>query len=988
MPFKSKHEPMADKESRSTAAGQNKTRQRTPFLKSLQDYLKRKKDLKQQRNEERKKKQQEQKTVRVSKKAGMSLLMNKYVKLARSGQVRGAKDSAKEATANSTVGQKTDDSLNLLPLDEKELGLDLPAAEKKPSNEQPAPIEKLEEVKVEDKKVPASKADDKIFDKVKGSAIDESIFGSTEEGAMAFPEDVITDEELAQYIEIPEALLEEAKELEVMAKDISKEELEDMADFLGVFKGGAATSMEQFSDYAAIDPADLADMKPAKKSKTKKSEKQEIVKGKHKMEKKKVEKATKTGKKSKTKSAKSGGPSIGLGAFAQLKQLLSQQRKLLESVGSIAKMPVFNRKNAKKLKKLMEAAEKGDIVVQPKGKKSKSKKGKAVAEELVAAQVAQVADQSGATPRVGGAISSAPPVRETGKAAKKGKEAGDPTKVKGGDLVSSGAALAEEDQAIATNTLGMEILDEDEQEDRRKNLEKQAKAIEKEMKNRALPKESIKKLKEEGLGIDLEGTSKKKKHKKVDVGELREDLEQEDFLESTAPAQEGIKPNVKAVKLSKNQKKALELQRKKQEKMEIKRQSQMAKKKKMEEKRWGEEAKRREQLLKKREDERKKREKQMKKGRQDIKIKIPKKQAKQGGIKAALSSLNYMGMGKERVGFISNLGTMMDAGLPLLDALRSLEMEAKNKQMKKLMNRIITAIELGSPLWRAMEAQYFFQPQQCAMVKVGEEAGNLTENLKYLTEQSEKDESLRSKVKTAMIYPVIIFVMLTAIIMGLGIFVLPNLIQVIYSLGVPLPFVTRMIIKFTNLFENHSMTIIPGFFGGSILLVILTKYTSFKVIVQWFMFKIPGIGALLREATLSRFGVIMGGLLSAGLPVTDALDSVANVTPMVKYRKFYYELLEHIRLGDSFRTSFKLIKLSDKCFPTSVQQLVITGEQSGSLTRIMQKIAEIHDKKATNIAEKLPVILEPMLLLFIGSLVGTIALGILAPIYSIVGNVG
>ncbi len=193
---------------------------------------------------------------------------------------------------------------------------------------------------------------------------------------------------------------------------------------------------------------------------------------------------------------------------------------------------------------------------------------------------------------------------------------------------------------------------------------------------------------------------------------------------------------------------------------------------------------------------------------------------------------------------------------------------------------------------------------------------------------------------------------------------------------------------FTNFFEKHGSVFVPSMFVAIIVMIILNKYTSFKVVVQWVVLHIPGIGVLVREATLSRFGVVMGGLMQAGVPVTEALESIAKVTALVGYKKFYYQLLEHVKLGDSFGTAFKKIRRANKCFPPGFQQLIVTGEKSGSLTKIMFKIAEIHEKHASEVAEKLPVILEPMLLLFIGGLVGTIALGILAPIYSVVGKVG
>jgi len=218
--------------------------------------------------------------------------------------------------------------------------------------------------------------------------------------------------------------------------------------------------------------------------------------------------------------------------------------------------------------------------------------------------------------------------------------------------------------------------------------------------------------------------------------------------------------------------------------------------------------------------------------------------------------------------------------------------------------------------------------------------------------------------------------------------VLPNLIGVLYSLNVPLPLVTRGVIAFTNFFTNYGVIAVPGMIVGVIALVVLGKTTPLKVVFQWMMFHIPGIGQLAREATIARFGVILGGLLKAGVPVIEAVQSLIDVTPIVAYRKLYEHMLDHISVGDSFAKSFTSIKGSEKLLPASVQQLVITGEKSGSLADIMLKVADIYDKKASETAQKLPVVLEPMLLLFIGSLVGTIAFAIIVPIYSIVGSVG
>lgn len=358
------------------------------------------------------------------------------------------------------------------------------------------------------------------------------------------------------------------------------------------------------------------------------------------------------------------------------------------------------------------------------------------------------------------------------------------------------------------------------------------------------------------------------------------------------------------------------------------------------------------------------------------------------GLGKFFASLNNMGMGKQRVAMIQSLAMMMNAGLPLIDALETLEHEIRNRAAKKIVKRIGAAVDAGTPLWRAMQQQYLFTPYEIALVRIGEEAGNLARNMEYLAIQQEKDRALRAKVKMAMIYPTIVMILMFIIVMGLGMFVLPNLIQVLLSLNAELPVTTRAVIYVTNMFSEYGAVAIPSMIGGFIVLALLAKFTPFCAVTQWVSFHIPGVGALGRSATIARFGVILGGLLRAGVPLTEALSSLEDVTHVVAYKKLYKNLLEHILQGDSFSKSFQAIRGSSKLLPISVQQLVVTGEQSGTLSETLLKIAEIYEKKAEETAEKLPVILEPMLLLFIGGLVGTIAFSIITPIYGVVGNVG
>jgi len=356
--------------------------------------------------------------------------------------------------------------------------------------------------------------------------------------------------------------------------------------------------------------------------------------------------------------------------------------------------------------------------------------------------------------------------------------------------------------------------------------------------------------------------------------------------------------------------------------------------------------------------------------------------------KKMLLSLNHIGMGKLRMMFIQSVALMLDAGLPLIDSLKTQLMETKAKAMRKVIQDITTAVENGVPFWRAMEEQCFFSPYEIALVRIGEEGGNLSRNMQYLAEQQEKDRALKAKVKMAMIYPTVVLIMAFVLIMGLGLFVLPNLVQVLYSLNVPLPLVTRVVIAFSKMFEKHGAVFAPLLLFALINFLLLGKFTRFRVVTQWLVYHTPGVGSLAREATVAQFGVILGGLLRAGVPLMEAMKSLVEVTHIIVFKNFYRELLEHISLGDSFTKSFELIPASKKLIPISVQQLVMTGEKSGSLSEVLMKVADMYDKKASETAEKLPVILEPVLLLVIGGIVGMIAFAIIIPIYSVVGNIG
>jgi len=237
-----------------------------------------------------------------------------------------------------------------------------------------------------------------------------------------------------------------------------------------------------------------------------------------------------------------------------------------------------------------------------------------------------------------------------------------------------------------------------------------------------------------------------------------------------------------------------------------------------------------------------------------------------------------------------------------------------------------------------------------------------------------------------MIYPSIVIFLTVVIALGLSWFILPQLVGVLFALNVELPPTTRAVIAISEFFTNYGAIFVPSVFGVLMIAAFFMKFTSLRILGQWASLQIPGVKSLIKYASIARFGIILGSLLEAGVAPVEALNSLTNVTTMWKYKRFYGNLTEHIKIGDSFAKSFDEIKKSKKILPVSVQQIIITGEQSGRLSDVLEKIADIYQKKAEETAQKLPIILEPMLLIVIAGMVSFIAFSIIMPIYSVVGN--
>ncbi len=342
---------------------------------------------------------------------------------------------------------------------------------------------------------------------------------------------------------------------------------------------------------------------------------------------------------------------------------------------------------------------------------------------------------------------------------------------------------------------------------------------------------------------------------------------------------------------------------------------------------------------------------------------------------------------KEREYFVENLALLLKAAVPLGQALASLEQTASSGQMKKTLREMQADIEAGESLAVTLERSGLVGSQTLALVRLGEQSGHLVENMQLAAEQEEKRHFFHSKVRSALIYPT--FVLGLTIVVGLGVawFLLPRLSSTFTQLQVSLPTISKLMIGFGEFLRAHGIVAVPVVFVVAFIVgYVLFAAPRTKFIGQRLLFAMPGISRLMREVEVAQFGYLLGTLLDAGLPVTKAVHLLARSTNAKRYAKFYEYLAKSLEDGQSFQQGLAGYKKVASLLPPSVQQMVIAGEHSGSLSQVLRTVGRTFEQKSDITTQNLQAILEPILLVIVWVGVMAVAVAVILPIYSLVGG--
>jgi type IV pilus assembly protein PilC len=331
--------------------------------------------------------------------------------------------------------------------------------------------------------------------------------------------------------------------------------------------------------------------------------------------------------------------------------------------------------------------------------------------------------------------------------------------------------------------------------------------------------------------------------------------------------------------------------------------------------------------------------------------------------------------------FSRQLATMIKSGVPVVQALEIIGNGHKNPRMKDMVNSLRLDIEGGSSIYEAMSKHPVqFDELFRNLVKAGETAGVLETVLDTIATYKENTESLKGKIKKALFYPATVIAVAILVSAVLLVFVVPQFEQVFSSFGADLPAFTKLIIGASNFMIAWWWAILLVIVGGIFFFMYTYKRSpALQHMVDRLMLKIPVIGQVLHNAAIARFSRTLATTFKAGVPLVEALDIVAGATGNQVYEKAVYEIRNDVSVGYQLNMAMKQVNI----FPHMVVQMAAIGEEAGALDTMLFKVAEFYEEEVNNAVDALTSLLEPMIMIIIGGVVGSMVVGMYLPIFKL-----
>lgn len=343
---------------------------------------------------------------------------------------------------------------------------------------------------------------------------------------------------------------------------------------------------------------------------------------------------------------------------------------------------------------------------------------------------------------------------------------------------------------------------------------------------------------------------------------------------------------------------------------------------------------------------------------------------------------------KDLVMFTRQLSTMVSAGVPLTRSLSTLQEQTDNKYFKTVIGSITKDVEGGMTIGESMaKFPNVFSDVYVNMVKAGEAGGILDEILKRLASQVEQEASMRKKIKSAMTYPVVIGTIAVIAFFGLMIFVMPKMGKIIKDLGGPdakLPVYSQFLLDLSGYMQKYA---IPMFITIGVVIFLIRRYiktTKGKYKFHLLLLKTPIMKDILIKIAVARFARTFASLMSAGVSVLDALQVTGGAMGNKVLERELQEAAKEVKNGKPLSEPIA----KSKYFPPIVSQMLAVGEETGQVDTILIKIADFYEEEVTTVIDGIASIIEPVMIIVIGAMVGVIAASVMGPISSLSKNIG
>lgn len=359
------------------------------------------------------------------------------------------------------------------------------------------------------------------------------------------------------------------------------------------------------------------------------------------------------------------------------------------------------------------------------------------------------------------------------------------------------------------------------------------------------------------------------------------------------------------------------------------------------------------------------------------------KEKKETSISFDLSKFKKVSVGDLAI-YTRQFSAMIDAGLPLVNTLNILEQQTLNPKLKLATAEVYKAVQNGESLSKAMAKHSQIFPQlMVSMVEAGEVGGVLDTVMQRLAGQFEKDQKMNAKVKGAMTYPVVVLCVAFLIVTGIITFILPNFARMFEDIGVQLPLPTRILMGLSSFFAQYWWLML-FLLGGAIFGFGRWASTETgKRRIDEIMLRLPLFGELVRKVAIARFSRTLGTLLQGGVGIIQALDVVKRVAGNYVIANAIAGAQVSIKEGQGLTAPLK----ESKVFTPMALQMMAIGEETGSLDRLLEKVADMFENEVDEVVGGLSKIIEPLLMVFLGGIIGGIVLAIFMPMFEIMNAV-